>query len=305
MAYETGTATSETDLLQKLDTFLTTNAALKQTAENWVRVAVENLPATDKTLARTMMVWRAPGASGDDRITIGAVTLQQTATDIFNLYFCGGTHFNSAIPRTADTPFSGLVNNSEQVGIFTDRRAFRYWFVASGRRAIIVTNVNSVYSSAYLGFILPVNSPVEYPYPLVVAGSIDKTVTRYSEGRGVSVAHPADSTFWLLYPEQMWRDFRYKYPSQGRNIFPDNGADTYIKRMLPSWGGDIPLFPVEMRVVNGDERLFFGALDGVYRLPGTGRASEDVVTLSDGRRFIVFQNAANITTADYFAVEMA
>lgn len=305
MAYETGTASSETDLLQKLDTFLTTNAALRQSAENWVRVAAENLPATDKTLARTMMVWRAPGASGDDRITLGAVTLQQTATDIFNLYFSGGTHFNSAIPRTADAPLAGLVNNSEMVGIFTDRRAFRYWFFASGRRAIIVTNVNSVYSSAYLGFILPVNSPVEYPYPLAVAGSINKTVTRYSEGRGVSVAHPADGTFWLLYPEQMWRDFRYKYSSRGRYIFPDNDADTYIKRMLPSWGGNYPLFPVEMRVVNGDERLFFGALDGVYRLPGSGRASEDVVTMSDGRRFIVFQNAANITTADYFAVEMA
>lgn len=305
MAYETGTATSETDLLQKLDTFLTTNAALKQTAENWVRVAVENLPATDKTLARTIMVWRAPGASGDDRITLSAATLQQTTTQTFNVYFAGGTHFNPAIPRTADMPFNGLVNNSEPVGIFADHRPFRYWFFASGRRAIMVTNVNSVYSSAYLGFILPVNSPVEYPYPLVVAGSINKTVTRYSEGSGVSIAHPTDSTFWLLYPEQMWRDFRYKYPSQGRYIFPDNGADTYIKRMLPSWGGDIPLFPVEMRVVNGEERLFFGALDGVYRLPGSGRASEDVVTLSDGRRFIVFQNAANITTADYFAVEMA
>lgn len=305
MAYETGTATSETDLLQKLDTFLTTNAALRQTTENWTRVISEDLPATDKMQARTMRVWRAPGASGDDRITIAAVTLQQTATDIFNLYFAGGTHFNSAIPRTADTPLAGLVSNSEQVGIFADRRAFRYWFFASGRRAIIVTSVNSVYSSAYIGFILPVNSPVEYPYPLVVAGSTDKTVSRYSAGKGVSVAHPAAGTFWLLYPEQMWRDFRYKYSSQGRLIFPDGGADTYTARMLPSWGGNYPLFPVEMRVVNGNERLFFGALDGVYRLPGSGRASEDMVTLPDGRQFIVFQNAANITTADYFAVEVA
>ena len=39
-----------------------------------------------------------------------------------------------------------------------------YWFIANGRRFIVIVRVSSVYQSAYAGFILPYHLPNTF-YP--------------------------------------------------------------------------------------------------------------------------------------------
>lgn len=317
MAHETGTASSETDLLQKLDTFLTTSTELRATNEQWQRLYDHTTPASSAGDASRSVVWQAPGASGDDKIYIGAYTLSMTAGNIYNLCFCGGSMF-SAAGVVYDDMHSGFINISKDVVLFADRRSFRYWFFASGRRVIVVTGVNTVYSSAYCGFMLPVVTPPEYPCPLVIAGSASATTLRYSDtsDENSSIVDPRSKNFWLMYPDQGWRDIYGRRTSYGigdydKRYLTPNGAMRYMNNVLQtltslqaSPGGIYPLFPVEIRSLEESGINFLGALDGVFWLPGMGRASEDTISSSDSHQYIVFQGGFRITPVDYFAVEV-
>ncbi|OQM40575.1 hypothetical protein [Citrobacter braakii] len=318
MAHETGTASSETDLLQKLDTFLTGNAQLTVTGEQWQRIYDHTTQAGDSVETSRAVVWQAPGASGGDKIYIGAYTHGVTASNTYNLCFCGGSMF-SAAGVVYDDMHSGFINISKDVVLFADRRSFRYWFFASGRRVIVVTGVNTIYSSAYCGFMLPVVNPSEYPYPLVIAGSASNTGLRYSDTTDAhsSIVDPRQKNFWLLYPDQGWRDIygrNYSYSTTGadKRYLTPNGATRYKSGILQtltalqaSPGSHCPLFPVEVRSLEESGVNFLGALDGVFWLPGVGRASEDTISSADGHQYVVFQNGFRITPCDYFAVEVS
>ncbi|ECI3885355.1 hypothetical protein AHV09_00265 [Salmonella enterica subsp. enterica] len=318
MAHETGTASSETDLLQKLDTFLTGNAQLTATGEQWQRIYDHTTQAGDSVEESRAVVWQAPGASGGDKIYIGAYTHGVTASNTYNLCFCGGSMF-SAAGVVYDDMHSGFINISKDVVLFADRRSFRYWFFASGRRVIVVTGVNTIYSSAYCGFMLPVVNPSEYPYPLVIAGSASNTGLRYSDTTDAhsSIVDPRQKNFWLLYPDQGWRDIygrNYSYSTTGadKRYLTPNGATRYKSDILQtltalqaSPGSHYPLFPVEIRSLEESGINFLGALDGVFWLPGVGRASEDTISSADSHQYVVFQNGFRITPCDYFAVEVS
>ncbi|HAT1683655.1 TPA: hypothetical protein I8Y21_004410 [Klebsiella oxytoca] len=317
MAHETGVASSETDLLQKLDAFLTGNAQLQASGEQWQRLYDHTTPAGNGSDASRAIVWQAPGASGGDKIFIGSRTQSRTGSNTYNLCFCGGSMFSAASVMYDDMR-SGFINACQDVAVFADRRDFHYWFVASGRRVIVVTGVNTVYSSAYCGFILPVVTPLEYPYPLVIAASTGTTTLRYSDTTDAhsSIVDPRQKNFWLLYPDQGWRDiygrtYSYSVPGADSRYLTPNGTTRYnssvlqiLSAMQASPGGHYPLFPVEIRSLEGSGVNFLGALDGVFWLPGVGRASEDTLSSADGHQYVVFQNGFRITSCDYFAVEM-
>ncbi|EDQ2494090.1 hypothetical protein PK12_004772 [Salmonella enterica subsp. enterica] len=317
MAHESGTAGSETDLLAKLDAFLTGNAQLVAAGEAWQRLFDHTTAATATEEASRAIAWLAPGASGEDKIYIGAYTRGLTGADTWNLCFCGGTMFSSAGAQSGGLR-AGFINICKDVVLFADRRAFRYWFFASGRRVIVVTGVNVIYSAVYCGFMLPVVSPPEYPFPLVIAGSTGNTALRYSDttNEHSAIVDPRQQNFWLMYPDQGWRDIygrTYGSITTGgyeRYLTP-NGAMRYrsgtlqtLTTLQPSPGGHYPLFPVEIRSLEDPGVNFLGALDGVFWLPGVGRASEDIIRSADGHQYLVFQNGFRITSCDYFAVEV-
>ncbi|WP_233116876.1 hypothetical protein [Aggregatibacter actinomycetemcomitans] len=48
----------------------------------------------------------------------------------------------------------------------------------------------------------------------------------------------------------------------------------------------------------------WGAMDGIYWLPGIGTLALDTIKTKDGRKLIVFNDAYRVTTTSYFAMEI-
>ncbi|EAS1642601.1 hypothetical protein DR46_12100 [Salmonella enterica] len=320
MAWTSGTAANERELLTALNDFLTTSPELVASGENWQQIYSGTIAATETTAPRVAYAWVAPGSAAADQIYVAARTSNSIADDIYNVYFAGGTWFSPGAVTSPDTFWSSLTNPSSVVGLCADAGNVRYWFIASGRRFIVITSINTVYSSVYCGFMLPAVTPDEYPYPLVIAGSTDSTLRRYSLATdyNTSISDPRSKNCWLMYPDQGWRDFyghaavsyntggtlRYLTP-RGINRYNSNGA-TVMQGMGPTPdSGSFPLIPVEFRADESHGRNHFGAMDGVYWLPGLSRAAEDLIDTPDGRQFLVVQNAFRVNTFDYFAVELA
>jgi hypothetical protein len=162
MAYVTGTSTDAHEFYADLISFLTTNAALTGAAPSqaWVNVWEHD----DGPEAGVVL--RGPGLSATDEIYIG-LSLQETAPgDSWRMNIVGMTGVNAGA-----TSITGHVNVAPVMGMLLDVAPMTRWFVASGRRFVVVAKISTVYEMAYGGLFLPYGTPANYPYPLFVGGS--------------------------------------------------------------------------------------------------------------------------------------
>nr|WP_318382482.1 hypothetical protein [uncultured Enterobacter sp.] len=322
MAWTTGTAADECDLLAKIDEFLTSAPELN--GEHWTRIYHGMSDATNLSAAVASYAWQGQGSSGADQVYVTARTANKISDDTYNLMFCGGTYFNPIAVINPDNIHTGLINASHEVGLCAERVAFTYWIIATGRRFIVIVQLsNAIYSSAYCGLMLPAVPPMEYPYPLVIAGSTDAQLRRYSVATdyNTSIADPRALNFWLLYPDQGWRDFcgskaesittggggRYVWPTGAERYKYGKGVSTMLQSLIGAPGSDNPrpLLAIELRAMEDSGNNFFGALDGVYWLPAVGGLTAgDTITTIDDKCFLVVRNAWRTGTSDYFAVEL-
>lgn len=160
MAFQRGTAANSIDLWDKLIAFLTTDPELIAAQEAWQVIK------TYESNGQPRVVLKGPGASATESIYVGLARTDTPDTDTKNIRIVGMTGF---LPDAA--AFNEHVNVSPEVRIWLDGSAMKYWFVASGRRFIIVVNMSTVYQAAYAGFFLPYANPLAYPYPMFIGGT--------------------------------------------------------------------------------------------------------------------------------------
>lgn len=327
MAYETGTAQNERDLLDKLNAFLTSSPALTANGQNWTVLYDRTFPATASQRERRKIMWKSTGTGVEQDIYIGCESVNNIARDTYNLNFWGGTFFNANLVD-GENMIAGIVNRSPGVALFADSRPIEYHIVADGRCCKIVTRISNICSTAYLGFILPTVPPTEYPYPLCIAGTAPlvndnntAVMVRYSDTTYLhsAVVDPCYGNCWLLTPDQAWRDF---YGYDYRRITPDSANQVLTPmanyRLMPahlqpyvlstlgaSAGEQYPLVPVEFLSLKtssqGANR--WGAMDGLYWVPGLQRAAGDKIDITPNSKGIVFNNGFRVSTRDFFVLE--
>lgn len=327
MAYKTGTAQNERDLLDTLNKYLTTDPTLVASGQNWTVLLDRTLPGSATQKEIRQIAWKSTGTGIEQDIYICASTANLISADTYNINFWGGTFFNPRLV-TATEIHKGLINPSPGVAIFADNRPVEYHIVADGRCCKIVTRISQVCSSAYLGFILPTVPPTEYPYPLCIAGSaplVDSSnhavFIRYSRADefNSSIVNPFYGNCWLFTPDQSWRDFygqtyeNISPDSSNQKLYPLSNISFYsryeqpqvMRTMGASPGGSFPLLPIDFISTSNSSqgRNRWGTLDGVYWIPGLQRAAGDKVTIADGRNGIVFNGGFRVTTVDYFVIE--
>lgn len=166
MAYATGTATSHKDLLARLVTFLTTDAALLAESPSQAWTVERYLTPSDN---EHEAILRGPGLAGTDAVRIGIQTYTYAAGPHYSWRMNGYTAYDSlqsffnqpgALPSTADLPSIILRNGT-----------INYTFIANGRRVIIITQSGTYYQQAYLGLALPFGPASFNPYPLFIGGN--------------------------------------------------------------------------------------------------------------------------------------
>jgi hypothetical protein len=318
-AYQTGTATDYKDLLSLLRTFLTTHTDLVNAtpSQAWTEMRWD-------TPDEYELILKGPGLAGTDEIFVGIQTFSDSGTDYYNWRLQGFTSYLAgnafadqpgAIPIASRPPSLAMIDGS-----------LPYWFVADGRRFVVVTRVSSIYQACYLGFLLPYGMPTQLPYPLAVGGSITgQAGYRYSV-TGVSHRHFIDpghldsdnnneadifSTLRVLHGD--WVPIRNWYGSSGegsqgrfkREVWPygDSVANNAWAAMRENIDGSTyPLFPAIVYQENPAPNCF-GHLDGCFAIPGYGLAAEDIVTISSVDHLVI-PNVYRSGAADWWALRL-
>jgi hypothetical protein len=312
MAWETGTATNQADLLAKIVTFLTTNATLVGLSQNWTDLGVASGQTSGKWL-------RGPGLAGTDQIFVGLQSVNDVPDDIYGIEVRGAAGFSSALS------FANQVGSSPISYVACWDSPMTYWIVASGRRFVVVIKVSTTYHAIYGGLILPYGTPSQYPYPLFI-GAENATNLRWSDtsvGNRQFVDPGATSTATntgvnLMFPDGSWQYFSNFTNSSGndslntttnRSIWPYAGGenatevDNRLREMRDNIDGTYTLLPLILNCAL-PSRQVFGELDGCYWVSGFGNAAENIVTIS-GQDYLVVQNIFRTNRWNYWALKLA
>ena len=292
MAIEIGTSTGMKDLLSKLRTFVIAN--------NWVSEAYTT--DVDVEIGDELYL-RGPGSTDSENVHINIRTEGDVLNDLYGWQIFGATSYDNAQPMTSQ-PGSSPANNYM---ICTDN-AKDYWFYVNDRRIIVIIKENVRYFGAYMGFILPWGTPLDYPFPLYVCGN--STELRFTTNTG-----SRDRMFWdpgispsgtfsyaaLRLPDGSWNgvlnhagntsDDSFSYSSShpwvthpygmrsisnNDNFFTDN--EIRPLETVPNSGF---MCPVWFCPVSYNSYLFPGMLDDVYFVNGFGSTAEETFSFGN------------------------
>jgi len=266
---------------------------------------------------------------GSDQIFVGFRRVDAPGVNSYMIRLIGMTGVNAA-----GTSFTDHVNVApSQVVMFLDRNPMKYWFVANGRRFVVVVKISTVYQAMYGGLFLPYADPLSYPYPLMIGGSAGHdfnttynwTTTHaghshftipYGDGGG---APNRFSSLYFLDPAAQWWEVDTGNRSSatpaifvapwkwggGNGVILDSrntAVNEMFDRTLECLGGGYALHPATL-VQNSPVNQMYGVMDGIYQVPGTGNAAENIVTV-DGIDHLVVQNAFRATPMNYWALAL-
>jgi hypothetical protein len=301
MATATGTATSFTDLYAKLRDFLTTNATLVGLGQNW---QVISGPASGALTFTDNLVLQGPGLSGTDEILVTLEPSVSVGGDYYNLGIGGLSSYNPG------DPISGQANRLTPRYLHLWNTSMPYWFIANGRRFIVVVRISTVYQSAYAGFILPYHLPTTWAYPLFIGACSDESTWRYSvvnNGDHAAFFNPGQYGSAIRLPDGVWlslsnkRQISNETTDDINNIAPWASYFGNASRRDGLDGGYKP-YPAEI-VITTPYACTLGALQGVFHVPGFGTASENTF-VADGVTHLVVQNVYRTSNNEYAALAL-
>lgn len=326
MAVETGTANDAADLYAKLISFLTTNVDLVTAGQEWA-IAWDD---PDPSENQSDIVLRGPGLSGQDQVYIGMRLHEDPIGDTFYIQCRGMT---GVLPTGLH--YADHVNvMPNYVRMFLDVGTMQYWFVANGRRFMVVVKISTNFEAMYAGLFLPYATPLSYPYPLFVGGSAGPAEgnnpfnwrsehNNHSHFVAPNYVQSGGSTSvetgaWLLSPQGDWLRVIATGSSSaacrihptitdGDYFFEENSSDSYQlsflrPRIMDGYGGERILIPNTLVQINPVDQTY-GILDGAFRCQGVANAAENLITV-DSVDHLVVQNVYRSDFGDYWAMAL-
>jgi hypothetical protein len=273
------------------------------------------------------MIWQAPGNGGADEIIVGAQIFSNVTGDYWNWRLGGFSAFDSALTFQNQPGYVGGPGQSKCSPILPLwNSTIPYWFIANGRRVIVVAQVSTVFTVAYLGFMSSYQSPGAFPYPLVVGGSLafhgglisnepvaTSTNFRWSyagdEMRAFPICDPntmgtdSDSPLRLLQSNGNWRGFCMAAGEAAfGKVWPYSGVTPAAWDWRPNLDGSYPLLPI---VLHDNTPNVYGELEGVKAITGFSQGATNLITDAAGVSYLVMQNVFRNTKADFFAVRLS
>jgi len=253
------------------------------------------------------VIVKGPGLAGAEDIYVTMRTHSSAQGDTYNVVTQYATGYD---PTKATDQQPGAVGITNAVYSLMWNQTIKYWFIANGRRFIVIAKISTTYASLYGGFILPYGLPSEMPYPIAV-GANSPTNSRWSiqNSDNSSFWNPAgiDSNTASLALRRTDGTIEYV-----RNIYTSGAspARTYPYGSISGGTNQVQyrnsadlsyaLEPVAIYSTAGGGNVW-GELDGVFCISGFNNASENTQVV-DGKTYLVVQGAYRTTATDYAAI---
>lgn len=312
---------------------------------SWSELLLLQVDGTVANQFGSEVIFKAPGAAGADEIYTGIRGEYNAAAGWYNLMLNGYVGYDANEPswhlQPGALPGYGAPFPKAVPMVPCWNTNMPCWLVASGRSFRFSVKVSTSFEGGYLGFLLPYCTPAQYPYPLVVGGSLVPNDTDRSDAwrySSASALHgvfpgPGSSTWPTLATEANWTSCYLRNPAgqwiwlgnrntpggnaesiYGLNrdgtgaragVWPHTMNDQWTSGKLPyreCLGGGYIIQPCVLAQA-APTRDVFGALEGVYSISGFSNAAENTGTYN-GNTHVVFQNAYRNTVHEFWALDL-
>jgi hypothetical protein len=283
--------------------------------QNWEEKIYQEVPGVS---GQYETILRGPGLADDDDIYVGIRTRQSVPSDYYNWTIGGYTGFDAGLTFTTQPGY--FAGTWPQV--YLTNNAIKYWFVANGRRFVVVAKVSTVYEMCYMGLILPYLPSTILPYPLLIAGCGITSALRWSDtsnGHNHGIMYPMspetsvesallNATSCTRFYDGGWKGLQTMYGSSftatsARALWPYSTPSVYtVGNLATNIDGSYTLFPIIPHQVSPTGEAY-GELDGCYQVSGYNNAVENIVTV-DGYDHLVVQNVYRTTRSSYWALRL-
>ena len=302
MAVEIGTASSHWDLMLKLEAFLTSNPALVAANQQW-EVKKDNVvkPYTTNTTADNdgyslHRFFIGHGLDRQDNIVVPMVLRHNTGLNYYTMTAYAARSY--ATDKSIAEQLTDNAVGARWVTISLWHTNMKYWFIANGRRFIIVVKISNRYATMYCGFIKPSGTDLEYPYPLLIGGNhtlTDRPYTNDDTATNRSFFNPQAS------PDGSTSSCMIYTPS-GRLCFLDNQGGASVQTQNNLVGVTYPyhynhyigktldneyvLLDIDIVQWHGGMN-HLGWFDGVCFVTGFENSPENIITVGNDRYLCV------------------
>ena len=317
MAYVTGTATNCVDLINKLEDFLTTNPTLVAANQQWVCFKDNEVMPYSRTMSLDTSgngmyrFFKGPGNAGTDEVYVNLLLAYNKGSDWYQIWAMGASRYSpkNTIQGQFNAPvWGGAYNQWSYMPVW--EKAMQYWFIANGRRFIVVVKVSNNYEVFYGGLFTPTGTDLEYPYPLFIGGS-DRLPSRKWSTQGTD----SRRGFWnsqgnsdnagmtigkFLTPQGTWM-----YAANNTSIntgVPNAYIQPYHGNIYVGKTFD-GLYMLEDITIESAFVAWntYGTFDGVYRITGYQNSSGNTAVIN-GDTYLCIAAAGNEGVNDYAAI---
>ena len=273
---------------------------------------VQHIPIRDNDGNLTHCIWEGSG-DGTDKIYIQI----KADTKNRNLLFIDSMTGVDEKLHIWEQPGSLQqwikISSTEELGLqpaFTtslDER-FYYWIFVDTYRLIVVIRIGIQYESMYLGFLNPIASERQFPYPMYVAGNTTSKGGRWSSNKQGSFIFPSDGSGYLRRADGVWRQFDFtrdlSYLSKG-TIFPYNAKNrSLIPNYIENAANQDNFLLIPVMLQTNDPIDICGILRNVYWISGTRDVDAEKILVYNDKQYIVFDTKQDRDHNSYFAIEM-
>ena len=302
------------------------------TAQQWV-VEKETIPESGNATDGEVYL-RGPGG-GADNIYVNFKTYRDTG--LFNWEIRGALGFN-----TLDA-FDAQLQTSPAVNYALLNSAMDIWFFVNGRRIIAVAQTGSNYTAMYGGFINQYATSAQYPFPLLVGGSVINNTTPSTSSNYNQSCMPdpcfngaqirwVDGNWYAVSNYSSGGATRIKTSSSGRAIWPyatpvvtsathSQGTHSMTVDLGATniWGASAgPTSPRLSSVFTGERTVFptalifdtvapsnivVGELDGMFGVYGESGDINESEITVGGDTYITWENTWRTEFFDWFSVK--
>lgn len=266
----------------------------------------ENNPAAfAAVLGDKEYVFRGKGLANQDSI----YTIIRTSSDYNN------DKYNARILYAIGKDSASSTDNWPGLSPYTPwmtlwNQSMKYWFIANGRRFVVIAKVSTLYADLYGGFYLPYGLPTEMPYPIVIGGN-----SRFNQRWS---ADPSNiHSFWnppsgsdsngsqLCLALRRTSGTHCNFASFGNyaSSFPGKTYPYYANpNYRTSSDNNYGLIPIALSD-SAEGGNVWGELDDVYHVSGFQNASENIITIS-GQDYLVVQGSSYTDINAYAAIAL-
>ena len=262
----------------------------------------------DDTSTNHELILQGVGLTGLEEIFIGFQCYQNVGADYYNMRVAGFNGYNSGAAFGSQPGYGA-------VSVCSHNLSIDYWLSINAQRIILVQKVGTpIYETAYAGKIFSYGLPSQYPYALLVCGTLsDGSTLRYSD---VTSSH---SFGWKGNSDRM----KLKTPTSWENVYAlpwgkdpywvlqqvGGGGTSATDKALRDTNSEYPLLPIDFH--NNNETTYgagqvWGTPDGVSFISGFSNSSESTLAIGSSpvENYVVFQDVFRTGFSDYVAIKL-